>query len=486
MLYRGPENVDELLAELHQSEAGAPSKFRGDGRRLQTGAAQPASSDVSDMMARMEARLNRLSVEQGSVAAPAAAPASAATSTRSDYPRHGRRALGAVAGEPQHQLSHQPKPSCQPARRRGSGDISAGSELAELSALEGAAREAERREAELRRQISALSERLQLPADSAATAPAAAAAPAAAREEVRVRRQTGPDADGGALSAVMSRRIAMLKRQAPARAAAIDSLENELRRLRLQLQQQQQDPPQWQQDQLAGAPAAAGPAAVPAPASSSARLLLQLRRLNDALGASEVGCAAVAPGVHGLVSGTSGGAGGGVGGTGAAAGPRACVPCSVFADGVMLYRGPFRPWPDAAPFVADVMAGHLPYELKARHPAGVVFEPLLDFRHQTHAQGVAAARGSGGGGSGSGGAVVRDLSDVHAGAGVLAPEARLLDKLPKSVLRNGAVVPIRDEVAALVGRGGGVGGGGLGGGGDAVPDPRALEDLRAASLRRFS
>lgn len=483
MLYRGPENVDELLAELHQSETDQQSKFRGEGRRLQTGATQSAVSDVSDMMARMEERLNRLSVEQGVAAPPACAPVSAAASVRPDYPRHGRRALGAVVGEQQQQLSHQPKSSCQPARRRGSGDVSAGSELAELSALEGAAREAERREAALRRQISALSERLQLPADSAAAAPGASAAPAAAREEVRVRRHTGSDADAGALSAAMSRRIAVLRRQAPARAAAIDSLENELRLLRLQLQQQQQEVPR--QDQPAGAPAAAGPSA-PAPESPSARLLLQLRRLNEALGASEVGCAAVAPGVHGLVSGAGAGAGG-------AAGPRACVPCSVFADGVMLYRGPFRPWADAAPFVADVMAGHLPYELKERHPAGVVFEPLLDFRHQTHAQGVAAARGSGAGGGGAGSGV-RDLNDLHAGAAVLAPEARLLDKLPKSVLRNGAVVPVRDEVAAMVGRRGGGGGGGTGGGGtggsggggDAAPDPKALEALRAARLRRFA
>ncbi len=36
----------------------------------------------------------------------------------------------------------------------------------------------------------------------------------------------------------------------------------------------------------------------------------------------------------------------------------------------MLYRGPFRPYPAAAAFVREVLAGYLPYELKERHPDG--------------------------------------------------------------------------------------------------------------------
>ena len=47
---------------------------------------------------------------------------------------------------------------------------------------------------------------------------------------------------------------------------------------------------------------------------------------------------------------------------------RARVPCSVFSDGLMLRRGPFRPWSEAAPFVREAMAGYLPYELKQARP----------------------------------------------------------------------------------------------------------------------
>ena len=49
---------------------------------------------------------------------------------------------------------------------------------------------------------------------------------------------------------------------------------------------------------------------------------------------------------------------------------RARVPCSVFSDGLMLRRGPFRPWSEAAPFVREAMAGYLPYELKQARPDG--------------------------------------------------------------------------------------------------------------------
>ena len=68
-----------------------------------------------------------------------------------------------------------------------------------------------------------------------------------------------------------------------------------------------------------------------------------------------------------------------------------------------------------------------------------------------------------------------DLQGLRAGGGLLAPEGRLLERLPRSVLRNGAVVPVRDEIAALVG------------GRGAEPGAQAAdaEAVRAAQLRRF-
>ena len=439
-MYRGPLNVDELLAELHASENEPNSRaFAGAGRQCRGGgAAAPASSDVSDAMSRMQERLNRLNGEVQVQPVGACRPGLP--------PRHGRRAgVAAAADEPA-------------ARRRGgSEEAVGGTELVALAALEQAARHDARRETALRQRVAALRQQLE---PVAATAPAAEGAAAAA---VAVKRPAAPaaaEAQGRQLSAAVGRRVAQLKRQAGARAAVLDGLECEARRLQQQLQQQVEE---------GGAPPAA-PALAAEPTGQPARLLCMLRRINEATGAAEVGTAPLAPGAHGL---------GRVHGLGAASASaqRACVPCSVFSDGVMMHRGPFRPYAEAAPFVREVMAGYLPYELKQRHPDGLLFEPLLDFCHATYAEASAsavAARGGGGGLGGGGG--VMDLQALHAGSDLLVPQGRLLERLPKSVMRNGTVVPVRDEIAALVGGRGAEAG---------APAPDA-EAVRAARLRRFA
>ncbi len=116
--------------------------------------------------------------------------------------------------------------------------------------------------------------------------------------------------------------------------------------------------------------------------------------------------------------------------------------------------------------------------------AGVIFEPLLDHTAATYAEATAAAAAARGGGRAGGAGGVMDLGALHAGAALLAPEARLLERLPKAVVRNGALVPVRDEIAALVG---------------ARPAPAPApaaeagapaahdaEAMRAARLRRFA
>ena len=68
------------------------------------------------------------------------------------------------------------------------------------------------------------------------------------------------------------------------------------------------------------------------------------------------------------------------------------IPVSVFADGFMLYRGPFQPFgtAEATPFLAQAMAGYLPHELVQRHPRGFAFE-VHDFTSRTHAEACAEA-----------------------------------------------------------------------------------------------
>ena len=445
-MYRGPLNVDELLAELHASENCPKDRaFLGAGRRCRGGeVAAPASSDVDIAMSRMKERLNQL---DGEMQVQPSGPCRPGLP-----PRHGRRAgVAAAADEPA-------------VRRRGGDELVGGTELAELATLEQAARLDSRRETALRQRVAALHQQLE---PVAATAPAAEGVAVAA---VAVKRPAAPAAAEaqGELSAAVGRRVAQLKRQASARAAVLDGLESEARRLQQQLQQQQQQ--QQQQVVEERAPPAAAPTPAAAPMAQPARLLCMLRRINEATGAAEVGTAPLAPGAHGL---------GRVHGLGAASAStqRACVPCSVFSDGVMMHRGPFRPYAEAAPFVREVMAGYLPYELKQRHPDGLLFEPLLDFCHATYAEASASAVAARGGGSGlGGGGGVMDLQALHAGSDLLVPQGRLLERLPKSVMRNGTVVPVRDEIAALVGGRGAEAG---------APAPDA-EAVRAARLRRFA
>ena len=92
-MYRGPLNVDELLAELHASENGPKDRaFLGAGRQCRGGeVAAPASSDVDIAMSRMQERLNRLNGEMQMQPNGPCRPGLP--------PRHGRRAGVAAAAD---------------------------------------------------------------------------------------------------------------------------------------------------------------------------------------------------------------------------------------------------------------------------------------------------------------------------------------------------------------------------------------------------
>ena len=166
-MYRGPLNVDELLAELHASENGPKDRaFLGAGRQCRGGEAAPASSDVDIAMSRMQERLNRLNGEMQMQPNGPCRPGLP--------PRHGRRAGVAAAAD------------VPAARRRGGDELVVGTELAELAALEQAARLDSRRETALRQRVAALHQQLE---PVAATAPAAEGVAVAA---VAVKRLTRP------------------------------------------------------------------------------------------------------------------------------------------------------------------------------------------------------------------------------------------------------------------------------------------------------
>ena len=87
--------------------------------------------------------------------------------------------------------------------------------------------------------------------------------------------------------------------------------------------------------------------------------------------------------------------------------------------------------------------GHVPYELRERHPHGALFE-THDASHTTHAESARAACAAANG--------VHDLASVRGGRMLVAPQSadELLQRLPASVVRDGRLLPIRSELAEMI------------------------------------
>ena len=112
------------------------------------------------------------------------------------------------------------------------------------------------------------------------------------------------------------------------------------------------------------------------------------------------------------------------------------IPVAFYRNGLLIRRGPFREngSPGYDSFVRDVMDGYFPGEFRREFPEGV----MLDVRDR-HAEDWRAGGRD-------------DLQQRMSGS-------QLLRRLPQSVIRNGEVVTMRDEVdRLLVGRGGGTDG----------------------------
>jgi hypothetical protein len=259
------------------------------------------------------------------------------------------------------------------------------------------------------------------------------------------------------LSQVVAARVSTLRRQAPQRVAHLHSLRQ-------------------REEQLCAALMAHGvvptepTAAEAAPSSvSPTRILRALSALSEAVAAAQTQAGLRNPtGVHSLGRAR-------VHCLGRAAqnsGRPATIPVTVFSDGLMLFRGPFRAYDSeaGASFVGAVLDGRLPYELKQAYPDGATFQ-LFDQSSSTHARAASAAAAKGGG--------PVQIADVQAGLGMLAPQdaQSLLARLPQSVVRDGHILPVRSELVELIGAPA------------AAPTPAMStgeqEELRQARLRRF-
>ena len=430
--------VDALLREFRRPAA-EPKTFGGAGRKLQDNGPRQivgaAAAEVDASMAWMEKRVKQLDM------------------------------LAAEQQQERDALPSQrkPKTAALTAAHTSAND----STIAELASMERELRQATRRlqaestrAAALRAQLAAAS----VDASAVASADAAAPVPAAASTAARAAVQVRPAATGGSSSSSSSgsgeagtaaaelreaaaRRAAQVRKQLPGVRAQLEAAAHEA----TQLETLVRSSGLVVADAADGAPAGVGgggDSGSPHPVA----LYAQLQRLDRAQRAAlDADLSAVAGGARREASTARDGAStardGAVHSLRNGRAPK--VPLTVFADGFMLYRGPFRPFgaEEASGFAEHVMAGFLPHELQQRHPSGFELE-LHDCTSETHACALAAAHARAAAARG-----IAGLADLDAVYALLAPQSaeQLVRKLPESVVRDGTVVPVRSEVAALLG-----------------------------------
>jgi X-X-X-Leu-X-X-Gly heptad repeat protein len=444
--------VDALLREFRRPAA-EPKTFGGAGRKLQDNGPRQivgaAAADVDASMAWMEQRVKQLDM------------------------------LAAEQQQERDALPSQRKPKAAP---RTSAHTSVNdSTIAELASMERELRQAtmrlqaeSARAAALRAQLAAASVDASAVASAVAAAPAPATASTAARAAVQVRpaatsgsRSSSGSGSGEAgtaaaeLREAAARRAAQVRKQLPGVRAQLEAAAHEATQLETLVRSSGLEVA----DAADGAPAGVGgggDSGSPHPVA----LYAQLQRLDRAQRAAlDADLSAVAGGARREASTARDGAstardGASTARDGASTardgavhslrnGHAPKVPLTVFADGFMLYRGPFRPFgaEEASGFAEQVMAGYLPHELQQRHPSGFELE-LHDCTSETHACALAAAHARAAAARG-----IAGLADLDAVYALLAPQSaeQLVRKLPESVVRDGTVVPVRSEVAALLG-----------------------------------
>ncbi|KAK3098430.1 hypothetical protein FSP39_019390 [Pinctada imbricata] len=155
------------------------------------------------------------------------------------------------------------------------------------------------------------------------------------------------------------------------------------------------------------------------------------------------------------------------------------VPLTLYANGIVMYSGPFRPYndPSTQQCMQDIMDGYFPTELQKRYPDGVPFAISRDVTFKTKRQDLFTGSGQVLGGETKPSRLVEDVK--HSGADryrqssskataiapantpEITPEntkiiseipgrkmtvGQFLDKLPKSVIKGGKVIDIRSSI----------------------------------------
>lgn len=136
------------------------------------------------------------------------------------------------------------------------------------------------------------------------------------------------------------------------------------------------------------------------------------------------------------------------------------VPVVVYRDGLQLHTWPFRPVTDASAqgILVDILDGYFPFILQGDFPEGVPLV-LLDMSHLEYLKGVpplpSARRANANPPSNNN---IVSWSEVQAGgrdAGAAVTKEKYLKQLPQTVIKDGRVIEVRNEIRALLEKKGG-------------------------------
>lgn len=153
------------------------------------------------------------------------------------------------------------------------------------------------------------------------------------------------------------------------------------------------------------------------------------------------------------------------------------VPLCLYANGILMFGGPFRPYSDPVTqqCMKDIMDGYFPSELQSRYPDGIPFE-VQDKRDVVYEDRRTALLFPGEGQS----LVDDENSDKNLKVESQPPGQRqqsmeqFLSRLPQSVIKEGKIIDVRSGVASVIK-------GGAGHSDVKVLDTPALQDIKTRS-----
>eukprot|EP00993_Chasmostoma_nieuportense_P001014 NODE_1931_length_1332_cov_34.088797_g1836_i0.p1 GENE.NODE_1931_length_1332_cov_34.088797_g1836_i0~~NODE_1931_length_1332_cov_34.088797_g1836_i0.p1 ORF type:complete len:415 (-),score=105.24 NODE_1931_length_1332_cov_34.088797_g1836_i0:40-1284(-) len=113
------------------------------------------------------------------------------------------------------------------------------------------------------------------------------------------------------------------------------------------------------------------------------------------------------------------------------------TPLVFYQDGLCWRDGPLRPYSTVASILKDLGDGYFPTQWKSTFPNGVVIDPI------DHTQQMCPKTGR---------PDVETIDSLQAHHHRLVTKEAFLNRLPKQVLREGRLVPVRQEVGVLMGQ----------------------------------